>query len=93
VHDHGEPVGRVDHGDQTDQRGDLVVVIVLAYLGPGLVGHAVVGVGEPGALARSDASSWMDFGSGDCAITRLALANRLENLAAISLPNMLKRVP
>jgi hypothetical protein len=45
VHDHGEPVGRVDHGDQGDQRDDLVVVVVLAYLGPGLVGHALVGVG------------------------------------------------
>ena len=35
---------------RADQRGDLVVVVVLAHLGPGLVGHAVVGVGEPGAL-------------------------------------------
>src|SRR5262249_31823307 len=43
--DHAEPVGRVDHGDQGDQRGDLVVVVVLAHLGPGLVGHAVAGVG------------------------------------------------
>jgi len=47
---HGEPVGRVDQGDHGDQRGDLVVVVVLAHLGPGLVGHAVLGVGEPGAL-------------------------------------------
>jgi hypothetical protein len=35
---------------QADQRGDLVVVVVLAYLGPGFVGHAVVGVGGPGTL-------------------------------------------
>ncbi len=49
-YDHAEPVGRVDHGDQGDQRGDLIVVVVLAHLGPGLVGHPVVGVGEPGAL-------------------------------------------
>src|SRR5215475_8607246 len=48
--DHAEPIGRVDHGDQGDQRGDLVVVVVLAHLGPGLVGHAVLGVGEPSAL-------------------------------------------
>ena len=50
VHDHGQPVGRVDQGDQGDQRGDLVVVVVLAHLRPGVVGYAVVGVGEPGAL-------------------------------------------
>jgi hypothetical protein len=42
-------------------------------------------------LARSPASSCVDFGSGDRAITRLALANRLANLAPISLPNMLNR--
>jgi len=47
AYDHAEPVGRVDLGDQGDQHGDLVVVVVLAHLGPGLVGHAVVGVGEP----------------------------------------------
>ncbi len=29
VHDHGEPAGRVDQGDQADQRGDLVVVVCL----------------------------------------------------------------
>src|SRR5438874_13044119 len=42
-------------------------------------------------LARSAISSCVDFGSGDCAITRLALANRLLNLAPISLSNMLNR--
>ena len=42
-------------------------------------------------LARSATSSCVDFGSGDCAITRLALANRLLNLAPISLSNMLNR--
>ena len=42
-------------------------------------------------LARSDTSSCVDCGSGDCWITRLALANRLANLAAISLSNMLNR--
>jgi hypothetical protein len=50
VRDHHEPVGGVDHGDQGDQRGDLVVVVVLAHLGPGLVGHTVIGVGESGAF-------------------------------------------
>ena len=40
-------------------------------------------------LARNAASCWTDFGSGDCAMTRLALANRLANLAPISLSNML----
>src|SRR6266568_5624234 len=50
ANDHAEPVGRVDPGDNADQRGDLVVVVVLAHLGPGLVGHALVGVGEPGTL-------------------------------------------
>lgn len=50
AHDHAEPVGRVDLGDQGDQGDDLVVVVVLAHLVPGLVGYAVVGVGEPGAL-------------------------------------------
>jgi hypothetical protein len=42
-------------------------------------------------LARSDTSSCVDFGSGDWWITRLALANRLPNLAAISLSNKLNR--
>src|SRR5919197_2423509 len=50
VQDHAEPVGGVDHGDHGDQRGDLVVVVVLAYLSPGLVRYAGVGVREPGAL-------------------------------------------
>src|SRR5262249_7518967 len=50
VHDHGEPVGCVDHRDHADQRGDLVVVVVLAHGRPPLVGHAEAGVGEPGAL-------------------------------------------
>jgi len=36
-------------------------------------------------LARSATSSCVDLGSGDCAITRLVLANRLANLAPISL--------
>src|SRR5579872_6337795 len=42
-------------------------------------------------LARSPISSWVDFGSGEFAITMLALANRLANFAPSSLPNMLKR--
>ena len=42
-------------------------------------------------LARSDTSSWMDFGSGDCSMTRAALANRLLNLTASSLSNKLNR--
>ena len=42
-------------------------------------------------LARSATSSCVDFGSGDCAITRLVLANLLVNLTAISLSNMLNR--
>src|SRR5579863_9602825 len=42
-------------------------------------------------LARSPISSWVDFGSGEFAITMLVLANRLANLAPSSLPNMLKR--
>jgi hypothetical protein len=50
VHDHREPVGRVDQGDPGDQGDDLVVVVVLADLRPGLVGDARGGVGEPGAL-------------------------------------------
>jgi hypothetical protein len=50
VRDHREPVGRVDQGDQDDQRGGLVVVVVLAHPGPCLVGDALGGVGEAGAL-------------------------------------------
>src|SRR6185437_13309663 len=42
-------------------------------------------------LARRPTSSCVDFGSGACKIARLALANRLLNLAPISLPNMLNR--
>jgi len=33
-------------------------------------------------LARSETSSWVDFGSDELPITRLALANRLPNLVA-----------
>ena len=42
-------------------------------------------------LARSDTSSRVDLGSGDCSMTRAALANRLLNLTAISLSNRLNR--
>lgn len=48
VDDHVHPGGRVDQGDQADQRTDLIVVVVLAHLAPGLVGHTVVA--EPGAF-------------------------------------------
>src|SRR5262249_8853604 len=50
--DHAKPVGRVDHGNQDDQRDGLVVVVMLTHLGPGLVRYAEARVGEAGALLR-----------------------------------------
>src|SRR6266581_8344555 len=45
-----EAVVRVDDGDERHQRGELVVVVMLGGVRPGLVGDAAGGVGDAGAL-------------------------------------------
>src|SRR5215470_14603112 len=45
-----QPVVRVDHADGAHQRGELVGVVVLGRVRPGLVGDAAGGVGDAGAL-------------------------------------------
>ena len=45
-----QPVVGVDDGDEAHQRGELVVVIVLGRVRPGLVGDTAGGVGDAGAL-------------------------------------------
>src|SRR5947207_1143650 len=45
-----QPVPRVDHGDGAHQRGELVIVVVLGRVRPGVVGVAAGGVGDAGAL-------------------------------------------
>jgi hypothetical protein len=45
-----EAVVGVDDGDERHQRGELVVVVVLGGVRPGLVGDAAGGVGDAGAL-------------------------------------------
>jgi hypothetical protein len=45
-----QPVVRVDHRDGAHQRGELLGVIVLGRVPPGLVGDTAGGVGDAGAL-------------------------------------------
>src|SRR3954451_14199655 len=48
--DHVPAVERVDQGDEADQRGQLIVVIVLGGVGPDVVGDTAGSVGDAGAL-------------------------------------------
>ncbi|MEV4161954.1 hypothetical protein [Nonomuraea dietziae] len=46
--DDAEPVVGVDQGDDQHQGGELVVVVMLGGVGPGLVGDAAGAVGDAG---------------------------------------------
>jgi hypothetical protein len=52
----------VDQSDERHQGGELVLVVVLGGMGPGLVGDAAGGVGEAGALLRQLQSGSLGVG-------------------------------